>query len=142
MLYGKDRERSWNRLPDQYYDSETGLHYNYFRDYDPSTGRYLESDPIGLLAGINLYSYAANNPLKSIDPLGLYVEVLISDSRLLSRGSQFGHIAIDINGTVYSRNHSGWFVTTRESYLQRQQNFRDTVGLLLDTTWINGVRLD
>ncbi|MFY0104376.1 RHS repeat-associated core domain-containing protein, partial [Acinetobacter baumannii] len=35
------------RFPGQYYDQETGLHYNYFRDYDPSTGRYVESDPIG-----------------------------------------------------------------------------------------------
>ena len=45
------------RYPGQRYDSSTGLHYNYFRDYDPATGRYVESDPIGLKGGVNTYSY-------------------------------------------------------------------------------------
>ena len=59
------------RLPGQYYDRETGLHYNYFRDYDPSTGRYVETDPIGLDGGLNIYSYANQNPLSFTDPAGL-----------------------------------------------------------------------
>ncbi len=46
-------------------------HYNYFRDYDPNLGRYITSDPIGLLAGTNTYTYVDNNPLNFIDPLGL-----------------------------------------------------------------------
>lgn len=58
-------------FPGQYYDSETGLHQNGFRTYDPSTGRYLEADPIGQLGGINLYTYSLNNPIRFTDPEGL-----------------------------------------------------------------------
>ena len=59
------------RLPGQRYDQETGLHYNYFRDYDPSIGRYGESDPIGLRGGLNTYAYVGSTPLTRTDFEGL-----------------------------------------------------------------------
>jgi RHS repeat-associated protein len=59
------------RFPGQYFDSETGLSYNYFRDYDPSIGRYVESDPIGLAGGTSTYGYVNGNSLVYVDPYGL-----------------------------------------------------------------------
>ncbi len=64
------------RFPGQFEDAETGLHYNYFRDYDPGTGRYVESDPIGLSGGPNGFVYAESKPQQLTDPLGLWTPMM------------------------------------------------------------------
>ena len=64
------------RFPGQYYDKETTTHYNLMRDYDPATGRYIQSDPIGLAGGMNLYGYANAAPTMFTDPTGEFAILL------------------------------------------------------------------
>ena len=66
------------RFPGQQFDFETGSHYNYSRDYESATGRYLQSDPIGLVGGVNLYNYVELNPLGFADEFG---EAISKDTR-------------------------------------------------------------
>ena len=73
-----------NRFPGQVFDAETSKSYNYFRDYDPSIGRYMQSDPIGLFptvidahATLSTFSYVAGNPMTAIDPSGLSPAIII-----------------------------------------------------------------
>ncbi|MEQ4635653.1 RHS repeat-associated core domain-containing protein, partial [Providencia stuartii] len=82
------------RYAGQYFDNETGLHFNTFRFYDPQIGRFIMPDPIGLLGGINLYAYAPN-PLGWIDPWGW--------SHLNTNGAtgNFGVYKIEIDGQLY-----------------------------------------
>ena len=63
------------RFPGQYYDSESTLHYNWNRYYNPAIGRYISSDPIGLAGGLNTFGYAGQSPLVYFDPHGLYSAV-------------------------------------------------------------------
>jgi len=73
------------------------LHYNYHRTYDPNTGRYLESDPIGINGGMNTYGYALQNPLYWIDPIGLTVTCVYDSSsgRLTCTDDTTGQQSVD-----------------------------------------------
>lgn len=92
------------RLPGQYFDEETGLHYNLFRYYAPECGRFVSQDPIGLNGGLNLYAYAPN-PLGWIDPLGL--NSLGIDSNNIFRGDgnyKGGGIGQPKSGTISAQD--------------------------------------
>lgn len=82
----------------QYFDRETGLHYNFRRYYDPATGRYLTPDPIELARmDPNLYGYVLSNPVNLIDPLGLKVSVSLT----LSGGGKNGVVSGE-GGTIFA----------------------------------------
>ena len=60
------------RFPGQWFQAETGLHQNWMRDYDPTTGRYLQADPLGLVDGPSVYGYVRQSPGRYVDPAGLW----------------------------------------------------------------------
>jgi RHS repeat-associated protein len=59
-----------NRFPGQWFQTESGLHQNWMRDYDPTTGRYIQADPLGLVDGASVYGYVKSNPSNLFDPSG------------------------------------------------------------------------
>ncbi|MEL1263637.1 RHS repeat-associated core domain-containing protein [Pseudoxanthomonas putridarboris] len=71
------------RFPGQRYDSASAISYNYLRDYDLATGRYSQSDPIGLLGGVSTYSYVAGDPFLSHDEKGLVPSAAAINSIIL-----------------------------------------------------------
>lgn len=104
-------------FPGQYYDAESGLWHNGFRDYDGRLGRYIQSDPIGLEGGLNTYAYVGGNPITHIDPLGLedpnlslYGSGVISQmpGRNTGRLPDYGKLSVNyyvFNGSItYGRN--------------------------------------
>jgi len=97
VAIGQSKLTSHLRFPGQYFDEETGLHYNYYRHYDPTTGRYIESDPIGLLGGLNTYCYSGGNPLTGNDPFGLCWSTARAGAHFMARG---GDVSLSHTGCV------------------------------------------
>ncbi|MEQ6204720.1 RHS repeat-associated core domain-containing protein [Sulfitobacter sp. HNIBRBA2951] len=65
------------RFPGQWFHASSGLHQNWMREYDPTTGRYIQADPLGLVDGASVYGYALQNPGRYVDPTGEFVPILI-----------------------------------------------------------------
>jgi RHS repeat-associated protein len=99
------------RFPGQYYDAETGLHYNYHRYYNPKTGRYITADPIGLMGGVNLYGYVGGNPVRWVDPRGkkvYYVGIGFSGFLSSSLGSKTGTVSSSSVGVALDTSTWGF----------------------------------
>ncbi|WP_292916080.1 RHS repeat-associated core domain-containing protein [Nitrosomonas sp.] len=103
---GNGQQFEYNpRFSGQYFDKETGLHYNYFRYYEPETGRYLSPDPIGLMGGINIYGYVGQSPLGFVDRLGLDKTIWfpLGDGRSIADGPRNGNWGGGRSGNVTGR---------------------------------------
>ncbi len=121
------------RFPGQYYDPEDGLSYNYMRDgYDPIAGRYTQSDPIGLSAGINTYGYAASAPTLFSDASGLDIAVIENGP---TEGNPIGHTAIAVTGAgVYSYGNSTPAGSSLHAYVRREARRRSSTIYVIKTT--------
>jgi RHS repeat-associated protein len=107
------------RFQGQYYDHETGLHYNRHRYYDPHSGRFVSKDPIGLRGGINVHAYAPN-PIQNIDPKGLIWTPNIHN----------GSVAMKIHGNWCGPYWTGGFWKAWDEMDVNEQRITETRGVI------------
>ena len=124
------------RFPSQTYDAETGQHYNFHRDYNPQTGRYVQSDPIGLGGGMNSFAYVKASPILLIDSQGTHVKVQQSkDNKTvnLTIGVTYSYDAGLTNRTTAMNNaiKSAWTKTVGIY----------TVKMTVNTTTLNSIKM-
>jgi len=120
------------RFAGQYYDSETKTHYNINRDYNPQTGRYLQSDPIGYDGGVNSYGYVGAKPLVGVDEMGLKTLVINNGK---TDGNPLGHSAIAFTKKgLYSFGTGDKFGTSVTNYVKKMAPRRSTIFSIINTT--------
>jgi RHS repeat-associated protein len=124
------------RYPGQYADAESGLFYNYFRSYNPTTGRYTQTDPIGLDGGWNRFSYVGGNPLLFVDPRGLDIMVITGGRRDGSLNG-FGHVGAAVQGAgMASYGNDTPLGSSVADYLNSQGAVRDQQVTVIPTSAI------
>ncbi len=109
FTWGADLSLANLRFPGQYADAETALNQNWFRDYDPTIGRYVQSDPIGLLGGADTYPYVGANPLANTDPWGLIRQLDPDSDECQALARRIDNIRRDIE-----RNENNISMNSRE----------------------------
>ena len=97
------------RFPGQWFQAESGLHQNWMRDYDPTTGRYIQADPLGLVDGPSVYNYALQNPGRFVDPRGTDAYVSITPDA----AQGMGHVGVSTDqGTGPSQTYGKYCAQT------------------------------